>query len=118
MEDLQETIDIAQKAGIKEDKIILDPGIGFAKTYEQNLIMLKNLSSLHKLNFPLLLGASRKSVVGLTLDLPADERVEGTITTSIMAVLADYDFVRVHDIKENLRAIKMAEAIKYAGGNF
>ena len=80
--------------------------------------MLKNLSSIHKLNFPLLLGASRKSVVGLTLDLPADERVEGTITTSIMAVLADYDFVRVHDIKENLRAIKMAEAIKYAGGNF
>ena len=80
--------------------------------------MLKNLSSLHKLNFPLLLGASRKSVVGLTLDLPADERVEGTITASIMAVLADYDFVRVHDIKENLRAIKMAEAIKYAGGNF
>ena len=69
-------------------------------------------------DFPLLLGASRKSVVGLTLDLPADERVEGTITTSIMAVLADYDFVRVHDIKENLRAIKMAEAIKYAGGNF
>ena len=80
--------------------------------------MLKNLSSLHKLNFPLLLGASRKSVVGLTLDLPADERVEGTITTSVMAVLADYDCVRVHDIKENLRAIKMAEAIKYAGGNF
>ena len=118
VEDLQETIDIAQNAGIKKDKIILDPGIGFAKTYEQNLIMLKNLSSLHKLNFPLLLGASRKSVVGLTLDLPADERVEGTITTSIMAVLADYDFVRVHDIKENLRAIKMAEAIKYAGGNF
>lgn len=118
VKDLQETIDIAQNAGIKEDKIILDPGIGFAKTYEQNLIMLKNLSSLHKLNFPLLLGASRKSVVGLTLDLPADERVEGTITTSIMAVLADYDFVRVHDIKENLRAIKMAEAIKYSGGNF
>ena len=118
VEDLQETIDIAQNAGIKKDKIILDPVIGFAKTYEQNLIMLKNLSSLHKLNFPLLLGASRKSVVGLTLDLPADERVEGTITTSIMAVLADYDFVRVHDIKENLRAIKMAEAIKYAGGNF
>ena len=118
VEDLQETIDIVQNAGIKKDKIILDPGIGFAKTYEQNLIMLKNLSSLHKLNFPLLLGASRKSVVGLTLDLPADERVEGTITTSIMAVLADYDFVRVHDIKENLRAIKMAEAIKYAGGNF
>ncbi|WP_296895747.1 dihydropteroate synthase [uncultured Megamonas sp.] len=118
VKDLQETLDIAHRDGIQDDKIILDPGIGFAKTYEQNLLMLKNLSSLHELKYPLLLGASRKSVVGLTLGLPADERVEGTITTSIMAVLADYDFVRVHDIKENLRAIKMAEAIKYAKGEF
>ncbi len=116
MNDLQETINIAHNAGITDDKIILDPGIGFGKTYEHNLIMLNNLALLNKFNYPVLLGASRKSVIGLTLDLPATERVEGTVTTSVLAVLANYAFVRVHDIKENLRAIKMAEAIKYSGG--
>ena len=116
MNDLQETLNIAHRAGIKDDKIILDPGIGFGKTYEHNLIMLNNLALLNKFNYPVLLGASRKSVIGLTLDLPATERVEGTVTTSVLAVLANYAFVRVHDIKENLRAIKMAEAIKYSGG--
>lgn len=116
LKDLKETIDIAHKAKITDEFIILDPGIGFGKTYEQNLVMLKNLKILHELAYPLLLGSSRKSVIGLTLDLPTEERLEGTITTSVMAVLAGYGLVRVHDVKANSRAIKMAEAIKYSGG--
>ncbi len=115
-EDLQETLDIAHRAGIADDKIILDPGIGFGKTYEQNLIMLHNLRELNKFNYPVLLGASRKSVIGNTLEVPVEERLEGTIVTTVMAVLHDYAFVRVHDVKENLRAVKMTEAIKYNGG--
>ena len=111
VKDLQESVNIALNAGIKKENIILDPGIGFAKTYEHNLQMLNNLSVLNKLKYPVLLGTSRKSVIGITLDLPTEERIEGTITTSVMAVLAKYAFVRVHDIKENYRAIKMAEAI-------
>lgn len=116
VKDLKETVTIAHQSGIIDEYIILDPGIGFGKTYEQNLVMLNNLQVLHKLNYPLLLGSSRKSVIGLTLDLPTEERLEGTITTSIMAVLAGYAFVRVHDVKANSRAIKMAEAIKNSGG--
>lgn len=116
VKDLRETITIAHQAGITDECIILDPGIGFGKTYEQNLMMLNNLQVLHKLNYPLLLGSSRKSVIGLTLNLPTEERLEGTITTSIMAVLAGYAFVRVHDVQANIRAIKMAEAIKNSGG--
>lgn len=114
--DLQETIDIAHRANIADGKIILDPGIGFGKTYEQNLIMLRNLRQLEKFGYPLLLGASRKSVIGNTLDLPVNERLEGTLVTTVMAVLQNYAFVRVHDVKENLRAIKMTEAIQYCGG--
>lgn len=115
-EDLQETLDIAHRAGIADDKIILDPGIGFGKTYEQNLIMLHNLRELNKFNYPVLLGASRKSVIGNTLEVPVEGRLEGTIVTTVMAVLHDYAFVRVHDVKANLRAVKMTEAIKYNGG--
>ena len=111
--DLEETVAIAHRAGIKDEKIILDPGIGFAKTPEFNLVMLNNLRKINKLGYPALLGASRKSTIGLVLDTPADERVEGTMVTSVMAVMHDYAFVRVHDVKENVRAIKMAEAIKY-----
>lgn len=115
-EDLKETAAIAEKAGIEREKIILDPGIGFGKTYEQNLQMLSSLRELSDLGYPLLLGASRKSVVGLTLDLPVAERLEGTIVTTVFGVLAGCAFVRVHDIKENVRAVKMAEAILDAGG--
>lgn len=110
-EDLREVLDIAKKAGIKEDKIILDPGVGFAKSYEQNLKAINCLEQLKELGYPVLLGTSRKSVIGQTLDLPANERVEGTLVTTVMAVLKGCAFVRVHDIKENVRAIKMAEAI-------
>lgn len=109
--DIQESIDIALKAKISRDRIILDPGVGFAKTYEQNLLAIKHLDALNELGFPVLLGTSRKSVIGLTLDLPTDERVEGTIATSVIATMNRCMFVRVHDVKENYRAIKMTEAV-------
>lgn len=109
--DLKETVALAKQAGISEEKIILDPGVGFAKTYEQNLQVLAHLDRVKELGYPVLLGTSRKSVIGLTLDLPADERVEGTLATTVMAVERGCAFVRVHDVAENVRAIKMTEAI-------
>ncbi len=110
--DLEETLKIAEKAGISREKIILDPGIGFGKTYENNLELLAKLDRLHELDCPVLLGASRKSVIGLTLELPVQERLEGTLVTTAVGVLSGCSFVRVHDIRENVRAVKMAEAIK------
>lgn len=112
MNDLRESVVMGEQAGIRRDQIILDPGAGFGKTYEHNLKVMKNLSEFHKLDLPILLGTSRKSVIGLTLDLPVDQRLEGTLVTTVFAVLAGCMFVRVHDVKENLRAIKMAEAIR------
>ena len=109
--DLNETLRIAESAGIDKDKIILDPGIGFGKTYAHNLLVLKHLNEFHKLGCPILLGTSRKSVIGLTLDLPADERLEGTLATTVMGVMAGMSFVRVHDVAANERAITMTEAI-------
>lgn len=113
--DLAETLRIAEAAGIRDDRIILDPGVGFGKTYENNLEVLNHLESLRIFNCPLLLGASRKSVIGLTLDLPAEERLEGTLVTTVFAVLAGCSFVRVHDVKANKRAVRMAEAIVREG---
>jgi len=112
MEDLAETLRLAQEAGIDGDKIILDPGVGFGKTYEQNLECINRLEELHMFGCPVLLGASRKSVIGLTLDLPVEERLEGTLVTTTLAVMKRCAFVRVHDVKENVRAIRMAEAIR------
>lgn len=109
--DLRETLTIAQNAGIAEDKILLDPGVGFGKTYGHNLEILGKLGELKELGLPILLGASRKSVIGITLDLPVTERLEGTLVTTVMGVLAGCAFVRVHDVLENKRVIQMAEAI-------
>ncbi len=109
--DLEETTRLALEAGISGDKIILDPGIGFAKTYEQNLQVLHYLEDFHQFGYPMLLAASRKSVIGNTLNLPVNERVEGTIVTTVMAAMKHYSFVRVHDIIENKRAISMTESI-------
>ena len=89
----------------------MDPGVGFAKSYEQNLKVIHGLEDLKKLGYPLLLGCSRKSVIGLTLQLPPDQRVEGTLATTVLAVMKGCMFVRVHDVKENVRAIRMTEAI-------
>ena len=108
---LAESIEIARRAGVADENIILDPGIGFGKTYEQNLTAINRLDELCGLGFPVLLAASRKSVIGNTLNLPAGERVEGTVATSVIGVMKGAAFVRVHDVKENLRAVKMTEAI-------
>ena len=89
-QDLRETIALAKAAGIADDKIILDPGVGFAKSYENNLEVIRRLKEFNELKYPVLLGTSRKSVIGLTLDLPAAERVEGTIVTTVMAVEAGW----------------------------
>lgn len=109
--DVRESLALAERASIKPDRIILDPGVGFAKSYEQNLEVIRHMDRLHELGYPLLLGTSRKSVVGLTLDLPVGERLEGTLVTTTAAVQQGAAFVRVHDVKENKRAIQMAEAI-------
>lgn len=109
--DLKETLTIAGNAGIAKDKILLDPGVGFGKTYGHNLEIIGKLGELRELGFPLLLGTSRKSVIGLTLDLPVTERLEGTLVTTVMGVMAGCAFVRVHDVLANKRAIQMAEAI-------
>ena len=109
--DLKECISLAHGAGISDDKIILDPGVGFAKDYEQNLEAIRSLEKIKTLGYPVLLGTSRKSVIGLTLNLPSDQRLEGTLVTTVAAVQQGCAFVRVHDIKENYRAIQMAQAI-------
>ena len=109
--DLADTIHLAEAAGIADEKIILDPGVGFGKTYEQNLQIINNVESLKVLGCPIFLATSRKSVIGLTLDVPVTERVEGTLVTTVMGVMKGCMFVRVHDIKENVRAIRMTEAI-------
>lgn len=109
--DLMESVEIARAAGVRDSQIILDPGIGFGKVYEQNLTAIHHLQRLRELGFPVLLATSRKSVIGLSLDLPADERVEGTLVTTVMGVEKGACFVRVHDVKENLRAIRMTQAI-------
>ena len=112
--DLEESLEMAEKAGIVRDKIMLDPGIGFAKTYEQNLLLLQQLETMHSFGCPILLGTSRKSVIGLTLNVPAQERVIGTVATTVMGVMKGCSFVRVHDIRENVEAIMMAEAVLQA----
>ena len=111
LDDMKETLEIAKLAGIPDDHIILDPGVGFGKTYEHNLIAIDQLERLVELGYPVLLATSRKSVIGLTLDLPADQRVEGTMVTTVMGVQKGASFVRVHDVKENMRAIRMTQAI-------
>ena len=110
-DDMKECLRIAKNAGIPDDKIILDPGVGFGKTFEHNLMITNHFDVLLKLGYPVLLGISRKSMIGLALDLPVDERVEGTLATSVIGVMKGCSFVRVHDIKENRRAIQMTEAI-------
>ena len=111
VKDMEICVKIARDAGVSDDKIILDPGVGFGKTYEMNLSAIRHVDVLHRLGFPILLGTSRKSVIGLTLELPADQRVEGTLATTVIGVLKGCAFVRVHDVKENKRVIQMTEAV-------
>ncbi|MBB6697855.1 dihydropteroate synthase [Clostridium algidicarnis] len=115
IEDIKEffkrSVAIAKEAGISEDMIILDPGIGFGKTPEQNIMVMSKLDEIKSLGYPVLLGTSRKSMLGKILDLPPKERVEGTLATTILGIVQGVDIVRVHDVQENLRAVKVADAI-------
>lgn len=111
LNDLEENLNIAKRYGISKDKLIVDPGIGFGKNYEQNLVMIKHMDELKKFGLPMLLGTSRKSVIGKALDLPVNEREEGTAATTVLAVMKGYSFVRVHDVRANRRVIDMTEAI-------
>lgn len=112
--DLRLSIELAEKAGIDENKICLDPGIGFAKNCEQNLEMMNNLEILHEFGYPVLLGTSRKSMIGLTLDLPVNERINGTVATSVIGLMKGCMIFRVHDVRENYEALKMTQAILMA----
>ena len=109
--DLKDTVEIAKRAGIPMDKVMLDPGIGFGKTLADNLSVMHHLETLQILGFPVLLGTSRKSMIGLTLDLPVEEREEGTMATTVIGAMKGCCFFRVHDVKKNRRALDMTRAI-------
>ncbi|MCR5509746.1 MAG: dihydropteroate synthase [Lachnospiraceae bacterium] len=110
--DLRESLDIAEKAGIAPENIILDPGVGFAKDMVQNLEIMARLEDIEALGYPVLLGVSRKSVIGDTLGLPLEERLEGSLATTAWGFMHGAAFVRVHDVKEHMRLIRMLEAIR------
>lgn len=109
--ELLASVEIAVKAGVEETRLILDPGIGFGKTREQNLELINRLDEIRALGYPVLLGTSRKSFIGFTLDLPADQRVEGTAATVAVGIARGADIIRVHDVKEMTRVAKMTDAI-------
>ena len=109
--DIKESVSMALNAGIAKDKIIIDPGVGFGKTYEHNLEILRKLEVLETLEYPILLGVSRKSVIGLTLDLPVSERLNGTLALSAYGMMKGCSFLRVHDIRQNKEVVCMLEAI-------
>lgn len=111
--DLRISLEIAKKAGIGDNRIILDPGVGFGKSYEHNLEVIRHVKELKVLGYPILLGTSRKSVIGLTLELPVENRLNGTLATTAYGVMQGCSFFRVHDVKENYELIKMLQAIMY-----
>ncbi len=113
--ELLESVKLASQAGIKSEKIILDPGIGFGKTISQNLELLNRLNEIRDLGYPVLLGPSRKSFIGYTLDLPPEERIEGTAATIAVGIVRGADIVRVHDVRELIRVVRMTDAILQAG---
>jgi dihydropteroate synthase len=108
----ERSLAIAIQSGVPREKLMLDPGIGFGKTYEQNLELLARLGELRRMGLPIFLGASRKSVIGNTLSLPPEERLEGTLATTALAVWQGVEFIRVHDVRANLRAARMTSAIR------
>lgn len=109
--DLQKSIDIAHKAGLPDDLIMLDPGIGFGKTYENNLELMNHLELIKEMGYPVLLGTSRKSMIGLTLNLPVTEREEGTIATTVLGIQKGCSIIRVHNVRGNKRASVMTQKI-------
>lgn len=108
---LRRSIEMGIEAGIKLENMILDPGIGFGKTAEQNVVVMARLGELNDLGCPILLGTSRKSFIGKILDLEPKDRVEGTVATTVMGIMQGVDIVRVHDVMENLRAAKVTDAV-------
>lgn len=117
MEDIQEdllaSVQIAMRQGVKKEDIILDPGIGFAKDLEQNLTVMRNLEQIVALGYPVLLGTSRKSMIGKVLDLPVDQRLEGTAATVALGIAKGCQLIRVHDVKEMVRVARMMDAMLY-----
>jgi len=109
--ELMDSVRLAQQAGIPEERIILDPGIGFGKTVDHNLELIHRLDEIRALGYPVLLGPSRKSFIGFTLDLPADQRVEGTAAAVCVGITRGADIVRVHDVEHMVRIAKMTDAI-------
>ena len=112
LKEMKESIDIAHKAGVKDSQIVLDPGVGFGKDYAQNLSIIKHVGRLKELGYPVLLGTSRKSVIGLTLDVDKNDRMAGTVATTVMGYERGCSIFRVHDVKENYQALMMAKAIR------
>jgi dihydropteroate synthase len=115
--ELRESIDLALEAGVEREKIIVDPGVGFGKTVDQNLQLLARMAELKVLGLPILLGASRKSFIGYTLDLPVEERVEGTAAAVAVGIANGADIVRVHDVREMVRVARMTDAIVRSSGD-
>lgn len=109
--ELLESVDLAHNVGIPDNLIVLDPGIGFGKTVEQNLQLLNQLDEIRLLGYPVLLGPSRKSFIGYTLDLPLDDRLEGTAAAVSVGIVRGADIVRVHDVPEMIRIARMTDAI-------
>jgi dihydropteroate synthase len=109
--ELMASVAIARAAGIQDSRIILDPGIGFGKTVEQNLELVNRLGKIRSLGFPVLLGPSRKSFIGYTLDLPPAERVEGTAAVCAVGIARGADIIRVHDVEVMVRVARMTDAV-------
>jgi dihydropteroate synthase len=109
--ELMESVELAKQAGVPDERILLDPGIGFGKTVQQNLELIDRLDEIRALGYPVLLGPSRKSFIGYTLDLPPDQRVEGTGATVSVGIARGADIVRVHDVENVVRVARMTDAI-------
>lgn len=109
--ELASRLDRAAAAGVAWENLIIDPGFGFGKTWQENLLLLRRLEELTVLGCPIMVGMSRKSTIGRVLGLPSDDRLEGTIATTVTAIAAGADIIRVHDVRPNVRAAKMADAI-------
>lgn len=109
--ELMDSVDLARAAGISEERIIIDPGIGFGKTVEQNLDLIDRLAEIRILGFPILLGPSRKSFIGYTLDLPPEERLEGTAAAVAVGIVRGADIIRVHDVQFMQRVAQLTDSI-------
>lgn len=118
LNDLYESINIVKQAGVRDDQIILDPGIGFAKDLNENILMMQNLDILTSLGYPVLLGTSKKSMIGQALNLPVKERMEGTGATVCYGIQKGCQIIRIHDVKEMSRMAKMMDVLMGKGVSF